>query len=42
LTPSGKRGLDFGELGLDALDDVQRILARAHDDHAAYDLALTV
>jgi hypothetical protein len=34
--------LDLGDLGLDAADDVERVLAGAHDNDAPDDLATTV
>ena len=38
----GQRGFDFLQLLLDAVDDVQRVLAVAHDDDAADRFALAV
>ena len=38
----GQRGLDFLELLLDAVDDVERVFAVAHDDDAADDFAFAV
>ena len=42
LDASGQTPLQFGELGLHPIDDLQRVLAVAHDDHAGHGLALAI
>jgi hypothetical protein len=41
-TPFGQRGLELGQLGLHAVDDVEGVFALAHDHDAAHHVALTV
>ena len=41
-TPCGQRALDLADRLLDPADDVLRVLALEHDDHAGHDLALAV
>ena len=41
-TPAGSDALHLPQLGLDAVDHAQRVLAEAHDDDAADDFALAV
>ncbi len=42
LDALGKTLLEFGKLGLHALDGLQGVLAEAHDHHAAGHVALAV
>ena len=42
LNACGKRGFDFRELGLDAVDDSERVHAVAHDDDAADGFSITL
>jgi hypothetical protein len=42
LDALGQAGLQRLQLGFDGLDGFQRVLARAHDDHAAGRFALAV